>query len=127
MGYFKKTILPIFLVGLWINISETIRWLFLIKAYWIEHYQNLNLILPDEPVNGITWMIWGFLYASMMFILSKKFNILQTALLSWFIAFVLMWIVVWNIGVLPTGMLWINAPLSLIEAYIAAFICKRLI
>lgn len=127
MGYFKKTILPIFLVGLWINISETIRWLFLIKAYWIEHYQNLNLILPDEPVNGITWMIWGFLYASMMFILSKKFNILQTALLSWFVAFVLMWIVVWNIGVLPTGMLWINAPLSLIEAYIAAFICKRLI
>lgn len=127
MGYFKKTILPIFLVGLWINISETIRWLFLIKAYWIEHYQNLNLILPDEPVNGITWMIWGFLYASMMFILSKKFNILQTALLSWFIAFVLMWIVVWNIGVLPTGMLWINAPLSFIEAYIAAFIYKRLL
>ena len=126
MDYIKKTILPIILVGLWINISETIRWLFLIEPYWVEHFQNLGLVFVSEPINGIIWIMWGFLFATTIFILSKKFNLLQTTFLAWFVVFVLMWIVVWNIGVLPTGMLWINVPLSLFEAFVGALICKRL-
>ena len=124
---FKKTILPILLTGIWINISETIRWELLIKFYWIKQYENLGLIFPNELSNGITWMIWGFLFAAVIFVLSKKFTAIQTALFAWFTVFVMMWLVVWNVGILPTGMLWFNAPLGLIEAYIATLICKRFI
>lgn len=125
MSLLRKTILPIFLTGLWINISETVRWEFLIKAYWIEHYQNLNLVLPQEPINGITWMIWGFCFATVIFILSKKFNLLQTTLLSWFVTFVLLWIVLWNLAMLPVAILWFVVPLSLFEAFVAVWICKK--
>ena len=126
MGYFKKTILPILSTGIWINISETVRWELLIKSYWVDHYQNLNLVFPNEPLNGVIWMIWGFLFAITVFIISKKFNLLQTTFLSWFFVFVMMWIVIWNVDMLPKGILWVNAPMSLVEAFIAALICKKL-
>lgn len=126
MGFFKKTVFPILITGIWINLSETIRWELLIKIYWIEHYQNLNLVFPNEPINGIIWLIWGFFFAIVIFILSTKFNLLQTTFLSWFAVFVMMWIVIWNVDILPQGILWFNAPLSLIEAFIGSLICKRL-
>ncbi len=74
----------------------------------------------------VQWMIWGFLFASTIFILLKKFAILQTTLLSWFVAYGMMWVIVWNVGVLPTGILWINVPLSIFEAFVGTLICKRL-
>lgn len=125
MEAFKKNIWPILVTGIWINLSETLRWIFLIEPFWIEKYQLLNLTFPGENVNMIVWMLWGFLYATTIFILSKKFKLVQTTLLSWFIAFVMMWIVVWNVGVLPTEMLWYNIPLSLLETFIGAFICIK--
>lgn len=124
---FKKIILPILVTGIWINLSETIRWIFLIESYWIEHYKELNLVFPNEPVNMVTWMFWGFCFATIIFILSKKYKLWQAATLSWFVAFVMMWIVVWNVGVLPVKMLWINIPLSLFEAFIGALICKKMV
>ena len=125
MEFIKKTFLPILTAGIWIILSEAVRWEFLIKVYWIEYYQNLNLVFPNEPINGITWLIWGFLFAIVVFILSKKFNLLQTTLISWFIVFVMLWVVLWNIDMLPGGILWFVVPLSLFEAFIAALICKR--
>ena len=126
MSHLKKTFLPILLTGIWINFSETIRWFLLIESYWIEKYQSLNLILPTGLTTNITWMIWCFLFATVIFILSKKFSVLHTAFLAWFMVFVMMWIVIWNVGILPTGMLWFNAPLGLIEVFIGAWICKKL-
>ena len=121
----KRTILAILVTGIWINVSETIRWMAVIESHWIERYQELNLVFPNETINMIAWMIWGFLFATAIFILSRKFNLLQTTFLSWFMAFAMMWVVVWNVGVLPTGMLWLNIPLSLLEAFVGAFICIR--
>ncbi len=126
MHYLKKIILPIFLTGLWINISETIRWELAIKYYWIENHQNLGLVFPNEIVNIIIWVIWGFMFAFTIFVLSRKFTLIQTTLMSWFVAFVMMWFVVWNVGILPIGMLWINAPLSLLETFVGSLICKKL-
>ena len=126
MRIFQQTVLPILITGIWINISETVKWELLIKFYWVGHYQNLNLVFPNEPINGIIWMIWGFLFAIVIFILSTKFNLLQTTFLSWFIVFVMIWIVIWNINMLPRNILWFNAPLSLFEAFIGTLVCKRL-
>jgi hypothetical protein len=126
MKHLKKTILPILLTGIWLNISGTVKWIFLIESYWIEKYSALGIVLPTGLINNITWMIWGFLFATTILILSKKFNLIQTTLLSWFVAYGMMWVIVWNVGVLPTGMLWINVPLSLFETFVGALICKKL-
>ena len=126
MEYLKKTILPIFLAGVWINISETLRWVFLVKPYWLEFHQNLGLVLPEEPVNMIIWMIWGFIFATTIFIFSRKFNLWQTTFLSWFLLLVMFWVVLWNLNLLPVGIVPIAAPLGLIEAFVAAWICQKL-
>lgn len=126
MKILRKTILPILVTGIWINVSESIRWIFLVEQYWIDHYQTLGLSFPNETVNMVVWMIWGFLFATIIFILSRKFSLLQTTILSWTVAFAMMWIVVWNVGILPTGMLWYVIPLSLLEVFIAVLICKRI-
>jgi len=126
MEYLKKTILPILIAGIWINISETLRWIFLVKPYWLEHHQNLGIVLPEEPVNMVIWMIWGFIFAAVIFIFSRKFNLWQTTFLSWFLLLPLLWIVLWNMGLLPEGIVLIAGPLGLIEAFIAALICQNM-
>ena len=126
MTYFKKTILPILLIGLWINISITIGWMLVLESYWIEKYQSLNLIFPTGLITNITWAIWGFMLATVIFILSKKLTVLQNTILSWFVAFGMMWVIVWNIGVLPTVMLLFNIPNTLFITFIGAVISKKL-
>jgi len=98
----------------------------ILEGYWIEKYQSMNLVFPTGLINNITWMIWGFLLATTIFILSKKFNLLQTTFLAWFVAFIMMWVIVWNVGVLPTGMLLFNIPNSLFVTFIGTLICKKL-
>lgn len=126
MEYFKRVVLPILVTGIWINISETIRWVFFVEPYWIEYYQNLNLTFPRGLTNNIIWMIWGFGFAAVIFILSKKFNLFQTTILSWFVTFVMLWLVLWNIEILPVGFLWFVIPLSFIEAFVGALICNKM-
>jgi len=124
--FFKKTILPIFLATIWISVSEFVRNQFIVQSYWIEHYKSLGLIFPSEPINGAIWGIWSLLFAITIFIISKKFTLWQTTFLSWFIAFVLMWVVIGNLGVLPIGILFWAVPLSLFEALIASLTIKAL-
>jgi hypothetical protein len=123
----KKTIFPIFLATIWISISEFVRNEFIVKSYWTGHYEKLGLIFPSEPINGAVWGLWSLCFAVAIFIIAKKFSLLQTTFLSWFVGFVLMWIVIWNMNVLPAGLLLFAIPLSLLEAFLASFIIKKLI
>jgi hypothetical protein len=122
----KKTILPILLATVWISLSEFVRNEFIVKNYWTDHYNSLGLVFPAEPINGVLWGIWSLLFAISIFIIAKKFTLLQTTLLSWFVGFVLMWVVIGNMGVLPTGILFAAIPLSLLEAFLATFIIKKM-
>lgn len=122
----KKTILPILLATIWISISEFVRNTFLVHKYWIEHYQKLGLTFPEQPINGAVWGIWSLCFAAVILIISKKFSILQTTLLTWFIGFVLMWLVIGNMGVLPFGILRFAIPLSLLESFVASYIIKKM-
>jgi len=124
--YLKKTILPVLLATIWISVSEFVRNELLVKTYWTEHYNNLGLVFPAEPINGAVWGIWSLLFAIAIYIISKKFSLIQTTFLSWFVGFVLMWVVVWNMNVLPDGILLIAGPLSIFEAFVATFIIKKL-
>jgi len=122
----KKTAFPILLATIWISISEFVRNEFIVKSYWTGHYEKLGLVFPSEPINGAVWGIWSLCFAISIFIIAKKFSLLQTAILSWFVGFVLMWIVIWNMSVLPTRLLLFAVPLSLLEAFLASFIIKKL-
>jgi hypothetical protein len=126
MKTFKKNLLPILLATIWISISEFVRNTFLLHNYWTAHYQNLGLTFPEQPINGAVWGIWSLCFAIAIFIFSKKYTLIQTVFLSWFVGFVFMWLVLGNLGVLPFGMLVYAFPLSLLEAFVAAYICFRL-
>jgi len=126
MNYLKKTILPILLATIWISISEFVRNEFLVKEYWINHYQNLGLTFPSESINGAVWGVWALLFAIAIFIISKKFSLMQSTFIAWFFGFILMWVVIGNMGVLPLSILYIAVPLSLFEVFLAAFIINKL-
>jgi hypothetical protein len=57
---------------------------------------------------------------------SKQFTRIQTTFIAWFVGFVLMWVVLGNLGELPFGLLPYAIPLSLIESFLAAWIIKKL-
>lgn len=126
MKVVKQIISPILLATIWISISEFFRNEFLLKSYWNEHYQKLGLEFPSDPINGAVWGIWSLCFAIAIFIIAKKFSLLQTTLISWFVGFVLMWISLGNMGVLPFGLLCYAVPLSFFEAFLASYIVKKL-
>jgi hypothetical protein len=126
MKFLRSIVIPILSATVWISISEFIRNQFLLKSLWTEQYKSLGLIFPEEPVNGVMWGVWSLFYAVTVFIISGKFNLLHTTLLSWFAGFVLMWVVLWNMSIFPLGILWLAVPLSLLEAFLASFIIHRL-
>ena len=114
--------LPILLATIWISLSEFFRNEYLFKSYWTDHYQGLGLVFPSEPVNGAIWGLWSLLFAMAIYVISRRFSLLQTILLAWFVGFILMWVVTANMGVLPLKILWFAVPLSLLETAIAAWI-----
>jgi len=120
-----KKVIALLSATLWIGISEFIRNQFLLKQFWIDHYKSLGLVFPLEPVNGAIWGIWSVMFAVLILILAQKFSLIQTALISWFAAFIMMWVTIGNLMVLPFGILWYAVPLSLLEAFLAAWIIKK--
>ena len=124
--FFKKTFFPIILATIWISTSEFVRNELLFKSYWIQHYEKLGITFPSEPINGAMWGVWSLLFAIALYIIAKKFSLFHTFLLSWFVGFLFMWVVIGNLGVLPYGLLWFAVPLSLLEAFVATLIIKKL-
>ena len=121
-----RNIMEVILTGIWVNASEFFRNEVLLKTFWINHYRSLGMTFPSEPLNGMIWVAWGFLFAIAIYIISRKFDLIKTTLISWFMAFVLMWIVTWNLNVLPSAILIYAVPLSLLEAFIGSYICIKM-
>lgn len=121
----KKTVLPVLLATVWISVSEFVRNEFLLKTYWTDHYESMGLTFPAEPINGAVWGIWSLCFAIAIFIISKRFSLMETTTLAWLVGFVLMWLVIGNMNVLPFGILPIAIPLSVLEAFLASWIIKK--
>jgi predicted neutral ceramidase superfamily lipid hydrolase len=122
----SRSIIAVVLTGIWVNASEFFRNEVLLKTYWVDHYQSLGMTFPSEPRNGMIWLAWGFLFAISIYLISRKFNLIKTALISWLMAFVLMWLVTLNLNVLPSAILIYAVPLSLLEAFIGSYICIKI-
>ena len=122
----KKPVIAIVLTTIWISISEFTRNEFLFKSIWVEHYKQMGLEFPSEPLNGAVWGIWAFIYALSGWVMCRKFGLWQAAALFWVQGFVLMWLVIGNLKVLPWGILPLAIPLSMLEALVAVWILKRI-
>jgi hypothetical protein len=125
MKNLKKIILPIFSATVWISISEFVRNEFLLKTYWTDHYESMGLIFPSEPINGAIWGLWSLCFAISIYIIAQKFTLTQTTFIAWFVGFVFMWLVIGNMNVLPFGVLPFAIPLSILEAFLASLIVKK--
>jgi len=122
----NKRILPIALAGIWISVSEFIRNELLFKSYWVEHFHFLGLKFVTLPINGVFWVIWSFILAYVVFKLSQKFSFKETLFIAWLTTFLMMWITIYNLQVLPIKLLVVALPLSVTEVFIAGFIVKKL-
>lgn len=122
----KKAVLPVLMATVWISISEFVRNTFLLHDDWVRHYTQMNLTFPEENINGALWGVWSFGFAIVIYVISRKFSLIETTLLAWAIGFLLMWLVIGNLGVLPLAILPWAVPLSLLEAFLASFIVKKL-
>ncbi|MFW5706699.1 MAG: hypothetical protein ACOC12_02155 [Bacteroidota bacterium] len=122
----KKNVLAVLLATLWMVFSEFVRNEWLLKPHWVSHYQNMGLVFPAEPINGMIWVLWSLCFALAIFFIGKKFSLVQTTFLAWFAGFVLMWLAIGNMGVLPFGILPYAIPLSLLEVFLAAFIIRKI-
>lgn len=126
MEKLKKVVLPILIATAWIGFSEFFRNEFLLKSLWTAHYESMGLVFPSATINNAVWGIWSLCVAISVFIVSRKFSLWQTTLLSWFMVFVLMWLVTGNMAVLPYRILVYAVPLSVLEAFLASFIIVRM-
>jgi hypothetical protein len=126
MNLKARRVLAVILTGIWVNASEFLRNEVLLKTHWVDHYRSLGMTFPDKPLNGLVWVAWGFLFAMAIYSISRRFSLIQTALISWFTGFVLMWVVTWNLNVLPGAILVYAVPLSLLEAFIGSSICVKI-
>ena len=122
----KKPLLAIVAAGVWITASEFIRNEILFKHYWVDHFAGLGLKFATLPVNGLLWTLWSLLLAGLIAKLLTKFTFLETIAYAWLAGFPLMWISLFNLQVLPHGLLLIAVPLSLLEVFIAAVIVNKL-
>jgi hypothetical protein len=126
MGKPMKSVIAILLTSIWVNASEFFRNEVLLLSYWVDHYRSLGMTFPNAPVNGMLWGVWGLLFSIAVFLISRKFSLVQTALLSWLVGFVLMWAVIFNLGVLPASILAYAVPLSLLESFVGAYLCVKI-
>lgn len=120
-----RTIAAIAAAWAWVGFSEFLRNQLLFANLWVDHYRSLGLEFPNAPLNAALWMLWALVFVGVVWVISRRFSLWQTASLSWVIGFVLMWLVIGNLGVLPAALLWFAVPLSMLEAAGAALLVAR--
>lgn len=121
-----KNILAILAATVWISFSEFVRNEWLLKHFWVNHYEALGLEFPSAPVNGMIWGVWSLCLALGIFFLIKRLAFWLSAAIAWWMGFVMMWLVTGNMMVLPLGILPYAIPLSLLEVAVAAAILRKL-
>lgn len=122
----KNQLLAIFIAGLWINLCEFLRNSVILHQQWLDKYNSLGLSFPETPINGSLWIVWGFLFAACIVALSGRHTFKATFLLSWSLGFLMMWIVIWNLNVLPISLLPVAVPWSMVEVLIAVILARKI-
>lgn len=122
----KRSVISVLAAAGWISISEFVRNEFLLKKYWVDHYQALGHMFPAKPVNGAVWGIWSLVFAIVIYVMASSWSLRKTFIMAWISGFVMMWLVIGNLDVLPMGILPFAIPLSILEAFVASWIIHKL-
>jgi hypothetical protein len=122
----KKAMLQVVLAGLWITFSEFLRNQILFQHYWTDHFNTLGLTFATLPLNGVMWLLWSFILAFLLVRMSLRMSFWEVFGLGWLAAFAMMWLVCYNLQVLPLGLLLFAVPLSIVEILVAQIIIKVL-
>ena len=122
-----RYLLAVFAAGVWMNLSEFIRNELLLKNTWVNGFKDIGLSFPSEPLNGAVWALWAFVFVAFLTLVSTKFDVISSTIISWSLGFVLLWVAVWNMGILPSGLLYWAVPWSFVEVYVAALIISRIV
>ncbi|MCB0793979.1 MAG: hypothetical protein KDB88_04510 [Flavobacteriales bacterium] len=121
-----RPLIAILATTVWVSVNEFVRNQLVLADHWVEQYAGMGLTFPAEPQNGAVWGLWALCFAVIAYFISKDGGLLRAGLLLWSIGFVLMWIVIGNMAVLPFSILPVAIPWSLIEAFGAVWIMKRI-
>ena len=121
-----RPILAILAATVWISVNEFLRNQLILIDHWTDHYASMGLAFPGEPVNGAVWGLWSLCFAVAIFMIKRRFSLLETTAIAWGVGFVLMWLVIGNMAVLPLGILPVAIPWSMVEAFGAVWIVKKL-
>ncbi len=124
----KKTPNPrlaILLAGVWINACEFVRNEWLLRSHWEEHFRSLGREFPSTHLNAGLWVAWGFALSALLGAMLRHTEPRKALFLGWCFAFPMMWIVTWNLGVLPLSILPFAIPLSWIEIGGAGWLLRR--
>ena len=121
-----RPLLAILATTVWISLNEFVRNQLVLIDHWTAHYTSMGLTFPGEPINGAVWGIWSLCFAVAIFFMARRSSLLETSFLAWGAGFVLMWLVVGNLGMLPMSILPYAIPWSLVEAFGAVWIVKKL-
>ena len=122
----KRALLPVVAATVWISVSEFVRNQLLFASLWQRHYTDLGLTFPDRPINGAMWGLWSLLFAISIYLIARRFSFTETAVIAWLTGFVMMWVAIGNLNVLPFGLLWFAIPLSVLEVVVAVWIIRAL-
>jgi hypothetical protein len=122
-----RPLLTILVTAFWISASEFFRNQILLNNQWISHFNSLGISFPQAAINGMVWGVWSLAYAFLIYLLARRMPFKETIFIAWFAGFVLMWLVIGNLSVLPIKILWLAVPLSILETYVATWITKKLI
>ncbi|HQO49468.1 MAG TPA: hypothetical protein PK939_03510 [Bacteroidales bacterium] len=123
----KKQVLPVLAATIWISLSEFFRNEFLLKQHWIQHYSDMGQQFPGSPINGAVWGVWSLIMSILVLVILQKFSYFQTVFIVWIASFVMMWLVIGNLGVLPFAILPYAIPLSLLKVFVATAIVQWII
>lgn len=118
--------LAIAVSGIWINASEFFRNQVLLNSTWVARFESLGMTFPAAPLNAAVWMMWGFVFAGVLYTLSRKFTRAETTWPGWVSAFLRMWLVTRNLDVLPLPILLLAVPISLLESFLGANFCEKM-
>ena len=124
MKVLKKQVLPVLAATIWISLSEFFRNEFLLKQHWLQHNSDMGQHFPGSPINGAVWGVWSLVMSLLVLLILRKFSFFQTVLIVWLASFVMMWLVIGNLGVLPFAILPYAIPLSLLEVLDATAIVQ---
>ena len=122
----KKPLLAILAAGSWITASEFVRNEVFLKHVWVDHFSRLGLTFATLPPNAILWTVWSFLLAVGISRMLTQCTFIETVGAVWMLGFVLMWICLYNLKVLPLGLLPYAVPFSLLEVTVATWIVLKI-